>query len=342
MASILDWRTFWCVLLLLCGATLANVAMADEVVLMDGARLTGSVVHKAGEKLTFKTAYAGEIQINWSEVRTLSTENPVDVVLVGEEEPLREVLELSGEGGTRILGMRVPLVDVVYINPKPDQIGKAILYSGNVKASASYVRGNTRGRQTYFDADFTGRSAKYRYALLGKIHSAREGPEQDKTAESWLASGNFDGFLDDKNFLYVRGSVERDRFKDVDRRSTIGVGYGFQLIETQRTNVSVRGGIDFVRVNHVLAQDERYPALGWGVQATHKLTSTVELFHSQEGFQNLEDSDRTIIRSRTGARVPLFGRLNFSVQLNVDWERQPATDRKPTDYVWLLGLGYSW
>lgn len=317
--------------------------MADEVLLMDGARLTGSVVHKSGDKLTFKTGYAGEIQINWSDVRTFSTDTPVDIMLTGEREPLRSILELSGEGGVRIHGKRIPLIDIVYINPNPDQMGKAVLYSGNAKASASYTSGNTRGEQSYFDADFTGRSAKYRYTLLGRIQSAREGPQKSKTAGNWLASGNFDGFIDDRNFLYVRVSVERDRFKDINRRSTVGFGYGFQLIETQRTNVSIRGGPDFVTVDyHLLGEDERYPALGWGVRATHKLTGTVELFHDHDGFQNLEDSNRTTIRSRTGLRVPLFGRLNFSAQLNADWERQPSFGRKSTDYVWLLGLGYSW
>jgi len=320
----------------------ALVAAADEVVLMDGTHLNGAVVHKAGDKLTFTTPYAGEIQINWSDIRSLATDSPVDVVLVGESEPRRSTLELSGEGGVRIHGQRIPLVDIVYINPNPDEVGKAVLYSGNAKASASYTSGNTRSEQSYFEADFTARSAKYRYSLLGKIQSAREGPQENKTAGNWLANGNFDRFLDDKNFLYVRGSIERDHFKDVDRRSTMGVGYGFQFIETLRTNVSVRGGLDFVTTDHLVAEDERYPAFGWGVRATHKVTGTAELFHEHEGYQNLEDRNRTIIRSRTGARVPLFGRFNLSVQLNVDWEHRPVNDRKPTDYTWLLGLGYSW
>ncbi|HKQ30359.1 MAG TPA: DUF481 domain-containing protein, partial [Burkholderiales bacterium] len=284
----------------------------------------------------------GEIEITWSDVRTLSTEKPVDIVLVGDRELSRSILELSGEGGVRVHGLRVPLIDIVYINPNPDQVGNAVLYSGNAKASVSYTSGNTRNEQSYLDADFTARSAKYRYTLLGKAQSVREGPDQNRTAGNWLGNGNADRFLDDKNFLYLRGSIEHDRFKDIDRRSTTGIGYGFQFIETLRTNVSVRAGVDFVSVDYRLAEDERYPALGWGVRVTHKLFGAVELFHEHEGFQNLEESRRTIVRSRSGMRMPLFGSFNLSVQLNVDWERQPLSDRKPVDYVWLLGLGYSW
>jgi len=46
----------------------AASAMADEVILKNGDRLSGTVVTKADDKLVFKTKYAGEIKIDWAEV----------------------------------------------------------------------------------------------------------------------------------------------------------------------------------------------------------------------------------------------------------------------------------
>jgi hypothetical protein len=267
---------------------------ADEVLLIDGVRLTGRVAHKAGDKLTLTTFYAGDIELEWDQVKTLATDGPVDVLLVGADEPLRAPLELAGEGGVRLRGVRFALIDVVYINPTPDEAGSAILYSGNAKASATITRGNSRGEQTYFESDMTARSANYRYTLLGKINSGRD--DGVKTAGNWLASGNFDRFIDDREFLYVRGSLERDRFRDIERRSTTGVGYGLQLVETQRSNVSVRGGIDFVKTDLISVEDERYPAFGWGIHAAHKIAGRFELLHDQDGFWYLEDGDSVTIR----------------------------------------------
>lgn len=48
------------------------------------------------------------------------------------------------------------------------------------------------------------------------------------------------------------------------------------------------------------------------------------------------------LRSRTGVRVPIASGINASVQVNLDWEREPAPGRKSTDTTLLIGLGYEW
>ena len=52
-------------------------ALADEVVLKNGDRLTGEVMALEQDKLIFKTSYAGEIFIAWSEVEKISVNKPV-------------------------------------------------------------------------------------------------------------------------------------------------------------------------------------------------------------------------------------------------------------------------
>ena len=56
-------------------------AYADEVILHNGDTLSGSVVSKTDDVLTFKTSYAGTIKIIWSEVKHLFVDEAVHVVL---------------------------------------------------------------------------------------------------------------------------------------------------------------------------------------------------------------------------------------------------------------------
>ena len=86
-----------------------------------------------------------------------------------------------------------------------------------------------------------------------------------------------------------------------------------------------------------------FPAAGWGVVLKHQIPfADAELFHDQNGFWNLDDTNQMNLRSRTGIRVPVRGGVIASLQLDVDWDRTPLDDRRSTDATWLLGLGYAW
>ena len=58
----------------------ASAARADTVVLKNGDHLTGAVEVSDGKDVTLKTAYAGEIKIQWSSVQELKTDKPIYIV----------------------------------------------------------------------------------------------------------------------------------------------------------------------------------------------------------------------------------------------------------------------
>lgn len=314
----------------LVAATAGRGAAADEVLLRNGDRLSGAVLHLAGGKLTLRTPYAGSIELDWDEVAQLSTDAPVRVLRRGDAQPT--LLRLSPG---------IALDEIVYVNPKPHESGLGASYSGRAALAASYVRGNAESERFYGDAELTARARAYRYTVSGKAE--RRADPLAGTNVAWLASGNFDRFVREKRFVYVRGSLEHDRAKDIDRRSALGGGYGAQLVESERVGVSLRGGLDYVVVERAAAADERYPALGWALKAEAKpWGARLQVFHEHEGFWNLEDTARLFVRSKTGLRMPLVERLSATAQLNVDWERRPAPGRKATDTTLLLGLDHAW
>ena len=194
--------------------------------------------------------------------------------------------------------------------------------------------------QAISSADFTARAKRFRWGLSGKANRVTDSGEL--TASNWLAAGHYDRFVAEDHFLYVRASAEHDPFKDIDLRTAAGGGYGFQLAETDRANASVRGGLDYIVIDHIDNPNEHYPALGWGFKLTYKLDGTDrQLFHDDDGFWDLHDLARVTFRSRTGLRLPLVGNLTANFQLNLDWDSKPAEGRKPTDTTLLIGLGYT-
>ncbi len=301
-------------LLAACFALAAAGAAADEVRLANGDRISGELKGKAEGKLIIKTPHAGEVAIDPEQV--------VSVTLVAADGTAREV----------------PLAEIADVDGPPQE-GTA--YAGRATVSAAYTSGNTESERLYGDAELTARARRHRYSLSGKVEQREDAVLGESTA--WLAGANYDHFFDERRFGYARTSIEHDEAKDLDRRTALGAGYGVQIAESARAELSVRAGLDYVTVDRFAGPAEEYPAAGWGIKARWRPRGPqLELFHEQEGFWNLEDTAVVTLRSKTGARVPLIARINATAQLNLDWERRPAPGRASTDRTLLLGVDYTW
>lgn len=321
-------------------------AAADEVVLTNGDRLSGTVISKGPDGLKFKTDYAGVVRIDWRMVETLSTDKPVTVMMRSSEGRLDTRLERADEERAVRLS-EVPEVPplkldrIIYLNPTPSQSGEGFEYAGRVTVGGNSVSGNSDTTHLVAEGELTGIAKKTRFTLRAKGEERTEGSEV--SASNVLINADRDWFVSKTRFIYGRTALERDRFRDLDMRFSTGSGYGLQLIENDQTGLSVQGGVDLVRENHVEAEDQSYPALGWGVRYRHWLIGrSAEFFHQQDGYINVRDSRDVTMRMRTGFRLPIIERLSAQVQGVVDWEGMPAEGKKSTDLSLQFGVGYEW
>ncbi|HZM33471.1 MAG TPA: DUF481 domain-containing protein [Burkholderiales bacterium] len=334
---------------LLLGALLCLVAysaVGDEVRLANGDRISGTIKGKSGGKLIVATAHAGEVAVDWGKVVSITTTRPMEVLLRGASGPARGTLQPLYGGSALFVAAdgsasEITLGDIAYLNPEPHESGAGTTYSGRATLSANYTGGNVESEHLYADAELTARALHHRYSISGKVEQ-REDPSLGNNS-AWLAAANYDRFFDARQFGYARGSVERDEAKDLEQRSALGVGYGVDLFDSPAAALSVRGGPEYVVVERFAGPHEEYPAAGWGIKGRWRPAGgRLELFHEQDGFWNLEDTDVVTLRSKTGVRVPVIARLNATAQINIDWESEPAPGRASTDHTLLLGLDYTW
>lgn len=326
----------------------ASGQAADEIILGNGDLLSGQIVGKSGDRIVIRTDYAGEVAVRWDQVASFRTEQAVQTLLVGEVAPLRGRFDVHGEGRVEFIaehGGDIALLEmhqIQYLNPKPYETANGVDYKGRGLLSAAYARGNTASDRFYGEGEFNARARTYRYSFNGKIER-REEPVVGVTASNWLLGARYDRFADSRRFRYVRTTLESDHINNIGRRAALGAGYGLQLFETERANISVRAGLDYVGIDRIISSNERYPALGWGWDLKVKPGGgSTELFHNQEGFWNLKNRREITLRSKTGLRMPLVARLNGVVQLNVDWMHNPAPGREPIDSMLLFGIDYTW
>jgi Protein of unknown function, DUF481 len=291
----------------------ASAARADVILMRNGDRISGETVAMAGGKLVVRTAYAGELIVEWSEVASLETDRPLAVMFHGADAP--ELLRL---------GREVVLARIAYLNPKPHESGTGTTYTGRAALSANYTSGNATSRRLYGDAELTARAARHRYQLGGKIE--RRAEDGADATSAWRTAGNLDRFLDARRFAYVRGALEHDSAKDLELRSSAGFGLGAELVQAANVQVSLRGGLDYVQERRDAGEERDYPALGWGLRATYAPWPALELFHEHDGLRNLR-ANGVVVHSKTGLRIPFTPALSATAQVNVDWESRPAPGR---------------
>jgi len=180
-----------------------------------------------------------------------------------------------------------------------------------------------------------------RYTLGGRGARAKDSGEV--TEANWFVYTKYDHFLTKKWYGYANANFENDRFKDIYLRSTLGVGTGYQFIESEKNNLSLEGGLTYVHTDFTNAPDDDYPAGRWAIKFDHLLFDTrVQFFHYDEAYVNLENAEDTFVRSQTGLRVPLTKDLNATAQYNFDWDNTPAPGAVRDDGTLLMTLGYRW
>jgi putative salt-induced outer membrane protein YdiY len=294
--------------------------------------------------LIFRTSYAGDMAVAWEAISSLKTDMPIEVV-VGDTMTAKGTVaptengKLSLDANQGLEPLTIDIARIQRINPpaKP-----AVKVTGRINAGMDIKKGNTDTKAYHVDGLVVARTERNRYTL--GIETNQEEESDQKTADNALLYMSYDHFVTPKWFLYGNGNFEKDKFKDLNLRTTVGFGSGYQFFEEERRNLSVRGGLAYVNEDYdVEGQDRDYTAGRWAVAFDqYFFDKFVQLFHGHEGVVSLEDTQDMFVRTRTGLRFPLKKGFNTTAQYNWDWENTPAPGRDRVDERYLFTLGYSW
>ncbi|HEX9450310.1 MAG TPA: DUF481 domain-containing protein [Burkholderiales bacterium] len=325
-------------------ATWTGSTHADVVTLVNGDRVTGTIVRKEDDMLVFQTSYGGELKIRWIQISGISSDQPQRIYL-DDGRHFKGTTAIGADGKMMIQSAPdtpaepVDVAHVRWINPSPDISGEGVRWEGRVNAGAASTSGNTETEKVHADGEVIARTLKNRYTAGFAYNRGRTtGVVSESNSLGYL---KYDRFLTPKWYAYLNGSAENDKFKDINLRTIVGAGSGYQFFDSDRTNLSLEAGVSDVRTDFELAPDEDYPALRWAVKYEHYLfNSKVQFFHQHEALVGIDDPRKAFVKSITGLRMPVAAKINTTVQYNVDWENQPAPGRVGTDRTLLLTLGY--
>ncbi len=320
----------------------STISFADEIILKNGDRLSGKLVSMEEGKLIFNTSYAGDITVNWSEIKTIKTDGQAAILLnngsliKGALQPTKDnkvMVDTSSSLGTPPLD----LGEVAAINP--ELLPQEVKLTGRADVAIALRSGNTDTSTYNLSGEIQARSKKSRYTLGGEYN--REEDHDKTTVNNWLAYAKYDHFLTEKLYGYVNTVFEKDKMADLNLRSSIGLGLGYQVWESEKTNLALEAGLSYVNEDYDVGSDSNYAAFRWSVDFDRYIWDDfLQFFHFHEGTIGLEDTSDITIRSRTGLRMPLKNGFSANMQYNWDWDNTPAPGKDSVDEAFIVGLGY--
>lgn len=321
-------------------ALLSCPALADEIILVNEDRLTGTVKTMEGDTLTLETSYSESIRIKRSEIRRVQIDSPADIHLSGGE-ILKGKVRSDDEGkiliepGFEKEASVVQWHSVASINPPTPEPSK---WSGSVSIGAGLQSGNTERTSVSVSAEATRRTDIDRYSLRCLFNYAEE--DDSVTARNTYGSGKYDYFFTKKYYGYLGVELMNDRYKDLKLRTVIGPGVGYQVWEDAVKFLLFEVGISYFSEDLEKGGDDDRVTGRLAGNFRYNIRQRVLFSDQLMAYPNLEDSGEYQLRNEASLSSPLAS--GWSLKLDHIYERDsdPPENVKEDDYQWILGLRY--
>ncbi len=325
------------ILAMLLSAVVVASAFADEVVLVNGDRISGKVVRLGDGKLRIKTDYSAKpVVIDAAKVKSIKTDAPVEVHMAAGD-VINGKLATDEKGAVRAEpagGRGAVVIDwgkVKAINPPK------VAWHGSVTIGAMDQGGNTERGSISLAAEAERRTARDRFNLRFLWNYAEE--DGLMSARNVFGAGKYDWFFTPKIYGYVSEELLSDTFRDLELRAVSGVGVGWQVIERDDLAFSLEAGVSHVSENFEVGEDESRVAARGAAGLRYKIFGKVTIADTVVYLPSMEDAQYQV-RNEASLSTALGAGWSLKLAHVFEYDSDPPPDVRNTDRTWILGLQY--
>lgn len=242
-------------------ALLAAAARADQVVLKNGDRLTGTVISSDGKVLTFKSELAGEVKIDWASITNITSAQNLHVALkdgqtlvgavASKDDSLVVATKNTGEITTpkdSVTTIRNDADEAIY---ERDVLHPRLidLWSGVLDTGLSLTSGNSDTLTYNFAGKAARVSSRDKITVYANAVYARNNTTGTTEVTAHDIQGGIRGDLNvsPRFFVFGLGDFEYDQFQQLNLRSVFGGGGGYHLLKWKNATLDVNAGGSYQR-----------------------------------------------------------------------------------------------
>jgi hypothetical protein len=328
----------------------ASLCAADQVVLKNGDIITGTIVKKDGDKLTFKSEFLGEVTMPWSAVKSLKSDQELNVVLPGGE-TVKGKLSTSGDN----LAVAAPagekteaLTAVTVVRDAAAQHdyekmlhpGFFQLWTGSYNAGLALARGNARtltftnafaaSRTTAKDKIIVQFNEIYATALINNVNAA--------TASSLSGGWEYNRNVSPKLFVSATNDYDHDRFQDLNLRAVFGGGGGWNAVKNAKSTLAIQAGADYEHESFMSNLSRGSAEVNFGDVFTYKASGATNITQSFMMYPNLSDTGQYRFNFNLSAVTAVKKWLGWHITFTDNYLSDPVLGRLRNDIILSTGF----
>ena len=332
-------------LLLVITALAKNVD--DVVVLKNGDRMTGEIKGLQSGELRIKSDYMAEaVRLDWARIERIESKSVFMIWLVDGKlvtDCIRLLPSNSSEVPNFVIGnadqsIRVHQLDVIRITPADRQFWKRL--EGSIDFGFSFTSGNDQ-YQTQLAATTTYRTGDHSFtaAIDSNFSGQTEGSSftrnqfsfdyRKQLSRRWYAGGLFDLLRSDQQSLELR--------------TTVGGLVGRNVVQTERTRLSVLGGVAGTREHYSESigtpRSTNADAIVGADFVTFRFNST-DIRSRFSVFPSLTTPGRTRLQVTSDIRFKIVKDLWWGFHLYENFDSKPPVRADKNDLGVSTSLGW--
>ena len=344
-------------------------ARADQVVLKNGDRITGTIVKtdvKADDKtktvLVIKTDFAGDIPVLWDSVASVVSGEPLHLQLkdgqtiVGPVTTSNDKLDVATATTGEVAAPKDAIIavrndaeqktydDTVYRLQHPRLTD---FWSGLFDTGLSVTRGNSSTLSFTLAGKAVRQTDRDKISVYTTAVYATDDTTPPNRTTAHAIQGGVRGDLNVSDKIFVFGFTDNqyDEFQHLDLRNVLGGGAGYHLIKNDHTSFDVFGGGDFEQEyfspNPPAAPTSVTRKTGevlFGESYDTKLNGRTTISESATFYPNISDTGQYRFQFNATSATKLKSFLSWQITFSDLYISNPLPGLKGNDLLLSTGL----
>jgi putative salt-induced outer membrane protein len=330
----------------------AGHAIADQISLKNGDRVTGKIVKSDGSKMLVKTELLGDVTVDLPAVTNITSDQPLYLTLA-DGRTVSGLLNVTGNDvelrttNANPISIERSAIHFIRSEAEENAYQKSLYpgllegWTGGADASLALTSGNSE------TTNFALGSALSRTTLRDKIsvyaasiYSRDSTTEPSRTTANTIRGGvRYDRDITKKLFVYGFTDLEHNGLQDLTLRLVLGGGLGYHAIRRERTQLDLLGGLDWNKEYFRGDNNDRSSMEAQlGETFSHQFNSRLSFKEQLFVFPNLTNGGEFRVNFDSSLITAITKRIGWQLTLSDRYLSDPPNSFKKNDLLLTTGL----
>lgn len=330
---------------------LTGTALADQIVLANGDRITGQIIRFDGKSLIVRTEFAGEISVQWPAVQQITSDQVLHVqsssgqTAVGSLTTTDGTFEVLTKTGGRV---SISKKEITLIRSEVEQSayeqslspGLRENWEADATVGFALTRGNSQTKNLALAFAANRKTLHDKLSLYTKaVYATNDAPGAipSTTANAEQGGIRYDHDITPRLFGFVNADFQADSLQTLDLRSVFGGGLGFHVIKRDTTTLDLLGGANYTHEKYT-AFSRNFAAATVGDEFMHKMYGSTVLTQSLYFYPDFNNPGEYRTTFNFGTVTKISKWLGWQNAFGDIYVSNPPLGKKKNDIIFTTGL----